>query len=151
MVCNFTMENVKKKRPAAKGKSKADGLREAFIRILVIISEKTSFNLRHVMTFPITEYPLSITHADGTGLKTHKSKLLKKLEDLQTGFTETPLPNINVTFIDGGLLIHSLSAIGNITSYGQFARNLLAYVCGSQGGEIHVLFDTYIPNTLKAS
>ena len=46
--------------------------------------------------------------------------------------------------IDGGLFIHSfLSAIGNITAYGNLARTLLAYVCGSRGNEIHLLFDPY--------
>ena len=151
-VCNFAQEALKKRHPIAKQKSMAESLRDVFIHILVIISEKTTFNLRHVMTFPITEYPLSITHSDGSGIKTDKSKLLRKLEELQDGFTETPLPPIDVTLIDGGLLIHSfLSAIGKITSFGHLARTLLAYVCTSQGNEIHVLFDTYQHMSLKES
>ena len=151
-VSNFTHENSKKKRPSAKRKPAAESLRDVFIRLLVIISERTTFNLGHVMTFPITEYPLSITHSDGSGLKTDKSKLLRKLEALQDGFTERPLPPIDVTLIDGGLLIHSfLSAIGNITSYGNLARNLLAYVCANRGNEVHILFDTYRPMSLKES
>ena len=102
------------------------------------------------MTFPITEYPLCITHSDRSGFKTEKSKLLNKLEELQDGFTETPLPLIDVTLIDGGQLIHSfLSAIGKITSYGNLARTLLSYVCGRGGNEIHLLFDTYHPMLLK--
>ena len=102
------------------------------------------------MAFPITEYPLCITHSDGSGLKTEKSKLLNKLEELQDGFTETPLPLIDVTLIDGGQLIHSfISAIWKITSYGNLAMTLLAYVCGSGGNETHLLFDTYHPMPLK--
>ena len=67
------------------------------------------------MTFAITEYLLRITHLDGTGLKTEKSKLLKNLEKLQNGLAETPLPLVDVTLIDGGQLIHSfLSAIGRL-------------------------------------
>ena len=86
------------------------------------------------MTFPITEYPLCITHSGISGLKTEKCKLLNKLEELQAGFTKTPLPLIDVTLIDGGQLIHSfLSAIGKITSYGNLVMTLLAYVCGSGG------------------
>ena len=43
-------------------------------------------------------------------------------------------------------MIHSfISAIGKITSYGNVARTLLAYVCGRGGNEIHLLFDTYHP------
>ncbi|KAJ8031889.1 hypothetical protein HOLleu_25241 [Holothuria leucospilota] len=151
-VSNFAQENVKKRSTTAKAKSAAESLRDVFIRLLVIISDKTPFNLRHVMTFPVTEFPLSITHSDGSGLKTDKSKLLRKLEELQGSFTETPLPPIDVTLIDGGFLIHSfLSAIGNITSYRHLARKLLAYVCANQGNEIHVLFDTYRPMSLKES
>ena len=67
------------------------------------------------MTFPLTEYPLCITNSDGSGLKPEKSKLLNKLEELQDGFTETPLPLIDVTLIDGGQLIHSfLSPLGRL-------------------------------------
>ena len=53
-----------------------------------------------------------------------------KLEELHDGFAETPLRLIGVTLIDGGQFIHSfLSAIRKITSYGNLARTLLAYVC----------------------
>ena len=151
-VTNFACENTNKNRMPAKGKTATEGLRDAFIHMLVIISEKTNFNLRHVIEFPKTEYPLSIAHSDGSGLKTVKSKLLKKLESLQDGFAERALPPIDVTLIDGGLLLHSfLSAIGNITSYGNLARRLLAHVCSSSGSEVHVLFDTYHPLSLKES
>lgn len=109
--------------------------------MLVVLSKRTTFNLIHVMTFPITEYPLSVTHSEGSGLKTEKSTLLIKLEELQEGFTETPLPLIDVTLIDGGLLIPSfLSAIGRILSYGHLARTVLVHVCDSRGNE-NVLFD----------
>lgn len=102
------------------------------------------------MTFPITIYPLSITHSDGTGLKTDKSKLLGKLEKLQDWSSEAPLPSTDVTLVDGGLLIHSfLSTIGKISSYGNLAR--LAYICGKRGNEIHVLFDTNHPMYLIQS
>lgn len=104
------------------------------------------------MTFPVTTYPLSITHSDGTGLKTNKSKLVGKLENLQDKFSAAPLPSIDVTLVDGGLLIHFfLSAIGKITSSGNLARALLAHACGNRGNEIHVLSDTYHPMSLKQS
>lgn len=150
-VSNFAKENAKKKSPNVKGKP-ADSLRDAFIRILVAISRTTNFNPRHTMAFPIIDYPLSLTHSDGSMLKTEKGVLLKKLEEPQEGFTERPLPPINVTLIDGGLFIHSsLSAMGNITTYENLARSLLDSVCKHPGNEIHVLFDTYRPMSLKAS
>ncbi len=70
-----------------------------------------------------------MTHSDGSGLKTEKSKLLNKLEELQDGFTETPIPIIDATLIDGGLLIHSfLSVTCTIKSYGNLSRALLSYI-----------------------
>ena len=149
-VYNFAQENLNKKFFTTKRKSAAESLRDVFVRILVIISEKENFNLRYLMTFPITEYPLSIAHSDGSGLKTNKSKFLEKLEGMQEGFIDRPIPPVSVTLIDGGLLLHSyLAAIGKITSYGNLARNLLSYVCENQGNEIHVLFDTYQLISLK--
>ena len=53
---------------------------------------------------------------------------------LHDGFTETPLPLVDVTLVDYGLFIHSfLSA---------------THVCGSGGNEIHFLFDTYHPMSM---
>jgi len=152
-VQNFAMENSKMRcTPSSKGNTAAESLRDVFIRILVVIANRTNFDLKNVMEYPITKYPLSISHSDGTGLKTDKSKLLNKLEKLQDGFNDTPLPSVDVTLIDGGLLIHSfLSAIGKIVSFGNLARELLAYVCRNPGDEIHVLFDTYRPTSLKQS
>ena len=122
-VFNFAKENLKKKYPRSKKKSAAESQRDGFICILVIISKKMNFNLRYTLSFPITEFPLSISQSDGSGIKTDKSKLLRKLEDLQSGFTNITLPPIDVTLIDGGLLMHSLlSVIGKITSYGDLAR-----------------------------
>lgn len=101
------------------------------------------------MEYPITDYPLSIAHSDGTPLKTDKSKLMHKLEDLQEGFTDNFSP-VNVTLIDGGLLIHSLlSEMVRIKSYRQLARNLLSYICSLRGNEVHVLFDAYYQTSLK--
>lgn len=48
----------------------------------------------------------SITHSDGIGLKTDKSKLLGKLEKLQDGFSEALLPSIDVILFYDGLLIN---------------------------------------------
>ena len=89
-VSNFAQENSKKRRPIAKGKPAAESLRDIFIRILVILSNSTTFNLRHVMTFPITEYRLCIIHSDVSGLKTEKDNLLNKLEELQDGSSKRP-------------------------------------------------------------
>ena len=67
---------------------------------------------------PIHKKKKKITHSDGSRMTTQKSKLLKKLEELQDGYTQAQLPVFSVTLIDGGLLIHSfLSTLGRITNY----------------------------------
>ncbi|KAG1714730.1 Cyclic nucleotide-gated channel cone photoreceptor subunit alpha [Nymphon striatum] len=69
---------------------------------------------------------------------------------MQNGFTQNELPRIDVTVIDGGLLLHSfLSVTSSIASYANLARNLLSHVCSNAGGEVHVLFDTYIQSSIK--
>ena len=103
------------------------------------------------MTFPVTEYPLSIAHSDGSALKTDKSKLLYKLEELKKDPGGSPKV-FDVTLTNSGLLLHFfLFTIGKIKSYESLARALLAHVCGSRCDTIHVLFETYLPNSLKTS
>ena len=85
-------------------------------------------------------------------MTTQKRKLLKKLEELQDGYTQAQLPVISATLIDGGLLIHSfLSTLGRITNYGNLARSLLECVCSCLGNDTHVLIDTYHTDALKES
>ena len=130
-VANFAAENAKKKNQIkTRGKHATDSQRDAFIRLLVAISKATSFDLSHIMTFPITQYPLAIAHSDGLMIKTDKSMLLHSLEKKQEGFAEHVLPSFDVTLIDRGLLIHSfLSATGHILSFGSLATKLLISVC----------------------
>ena len=146
---NFASENSKKKRRSTtKAKPVTEGVRDTYVRLMVVVSESTNFDLKHVLEFPITDYPLSIAHGDGS----IKANLLKKLESRQNGFAQNYLPRIDVTVIDGGLLLHSfLSVTSSNPSYVNLARNLLSHVCSNAGGEIHVLFDTYIQSSIKTT
>ena len=117
--------------------------------MLVVISHSTNFDLKHCISYPITDVPLSLAQPDGSFLKTDKSKLLSKLESFQDGM-EHPPANTKATVIDGGLLLHSvLPSLGSISSYGDVARKLLGVVCSNIGTEIHVLFDKYVPSSVK--
>ena len=105
---NLASENSKKKRKSTtKAKPVTEGERDTFVRLMVVVSESTHFDLKHVLEFPITDYPLSMAHGDGSIMKTVKANLLKKLESMQNGFAQNDLPRIDVTVIDGGLLLHS--------------------------------------------
>ena len=107
-VQNFAAENVKKrvKLPASHhSKTSAESLRDMFIRMIVVIAHRTSFDLRKVLTYPIINHPLSLTHSDGTLVKTSKSALLRKLKSQQTELiTEKDLPANFAEVYDGGCL-----------------------------------------------
>lgn len=129
----------------------AESLRDTFIRIIVVVSEKTTFDLRHVLEYPITPYPLSLAHSDGAHLKTAKSALLNKLEDFQTDVL-IDLPVNCARVYDGGLLLHSVLSSVNIgATYGSIATTVLSTVCSGSGMEVHVCLDKYIENSIKDS
>ena len=135
-VQNFALENAKKKSklPAAEMvRTNAKSIRDAFIRMIVIAAESSILDLQNVLSYPITEYPLSLAHCDGSILKTDKSTLLKKLESMQTAL-EIDLPMKYAHVFDGGLLLHSVLSKTNISaSNASIARMLLSVVCTGKG------------------
>ena len=147
---NFASENLRSaKGKVTKGKI-VEGICDVFGRMLVVASENGNLDLKRVIAYPITTHPLALTHPDGGMMKTQKKKLLGKIEKFQDG-TSHPT-DIAATVIDGGLLLHSfLSVTGPITSYQSLARNLLVNICAYAGKEIHVLFDSYFPSSIKGS
>lgn len=93
-----------------------------FARIIVVVSrQKTSaaVDLRHILSFPVTEVPLSLAHSDGSTLKTEKSVLLRLLEThLDTSISAK---TVGATVIDEGLLLHTVLQY-NSEFYGAIAR-----------------------------
>lgn len=137
-VNNFASEIEKKKKqksPAAQtALMSAESMRDMFIRMIVVVAENTSFDLKRVLSHPITAYPLSLSHSDGAYLKTMKSSLLNKLESLQTETTVIDLPDDYVKVYDGGLLVHSvLSQVNSGASYGSIARSIQSTICSGRG------------------
>lgn len=65
---NFAAENSKESKNATRRLDAAEGVRDAFGRILAVAAESSDvFDLRHVLSFPITEVPPSLAHCDGKG------------------------------------------------------------------------------------
>ena len=148
---SFATENSKGRSTGAK--TNVDGFRDVFARILLIAAKSChSLDLKHILSFPITDVPLSIAHSDGSLMKTDKSALLRKLEARLTdsNINSGSLPSIDVTLIDGGLLFHTI-LIDLKGNYGAMARAFLERICAHHGNEIHVLFDVYKENTIKAN
>ena len=155
-VQNFAAQNAKTKSrvPAIeKTKANAENLGNLFVRMIVVVSEKTSLDLRKIISYPITTYPLSLAHCDGAHMKTEKSALLRKLESLQTEtITDAQLPRSYVQVYDGGLLLHSVllqTATGAL--YASMARTMWSVLCSRRASEVHVCMDKYVENSIKDS
>ena len=53
-------------------------------RILAVVAKTNdALDLHHVLSYPITEVPLSLAHTDGTLLKTDKATFTKTIESRQ--------------------------------------------------------------------
>ena len=155
-VQNFAAQNAKTKSrlPAiGKAKANAESLRDMFVRMIVVVSEKTSLDLRKIISYPITTYPLSLAHCNGAHMKTEKSALLRKLESLHTEtITDAQLPRCYVHVYDGGLFLHSvLSQTATAASYASMARTMLSVLCSGRASEVHVCMDKYVENSIKDS
>ena len=106
-----------------------------------MVVKKSDIDMDHIMSYPITQCPLSISHPDGGPLTTPKSKMLEVLEPLQdVKLTEHDICNTTATVIDGGLLIHAkLAVVKKIGTYGNFAWSVLKTACREVGKEVHIL------------
>ena len=81
---NFASENLKASKNFSKRVEAAEGVRDIFGRIIAVAAKSSNnLDLRHLLSFPITEVPLSLSHSDGTPLKTEKAALTKFLETKQ--------------------------------------------------------------------
>ena len=80
-------------------------------------------DLAEVSSFPLTTTPLSLSHADGSMLKTQKSKLMEELESRI--FSEKP-NHVDVTIIDAMFFLHLWKDLP--ATFGTIVRFLLIKV-----------------------
>ena len=89
------------------------------------------------MSFPITKYPLSLSHSDGTPSICQKSVLLHKLESFQESPPNVPVEEFEVV-IDGGLLVHSvLSQTNSGSSIQLIASKMLSAIFKTNARTVH--------------
>ena len=151
-VCNFAKAGVKSLKKVPKAQKSAESMRDSFVQLLVLVVKDKDVDLDHIMSFPITQCPLSISYPDGEPLTTPKAKMMEILEPLQdTVLNESDMSLCDVYMVDGGNLIHSkLAVTKRLTSYGTLARSMLLTACKQGRKEVHILLDTYSPDALKA-
>ena len=71
--------------------------------MVVILYQKTRFNLRNIIAFIITPYPLLISRCNGAPLKTEKAALFKKLDSLQNPLSSCEEASCDCVYLyDGG-------------------------------------------------
>ena len=147
---NFAAENAKKGRPSGRRIDATEGVRDVLGRILTVAAKESNcFDLKHILSYPITDVPLALSHTDGTPAKTCRAALTNALESRQTSKLEDVLPVIRATVIDGGNILHEIVLQHSKSSYGAMARDLLVKVSFYQGEEIHLLFDKYQSPSIK--
>ena len=105
---NFAAENShqRSKRQISDMRTRVvESLRDIFIRMVIVVSENSTFDLRNILPYPITNYPLSLAHYDDARVKSDKSSLMRKMESLQNNIitTEAELPDSYASIYDRDL------------------------------------------------
>ena len=100
--------------------------------------------MAEVLSFPLTPTPLSLSHADGTMLKTQKSKLMEELESRI--FSEKP-NHVDVIIIDAMFFLHLWKDLP--ATFGTIARFLLIKAFAQKGNNIHLVFDKVVSPSVK--
>ena len=118
-------------------------MRDVFGSILHWALEK-KIDMGSVLQYPLTKFPLSLSHCDGSMQKTSKSKLLQHLESIVEPSTSV---DINVTIIDAFFFLH-LST--NLPKYfGGVAEFILRNICNAKGTVIHFISDKTVSPSIK--
>ena len=97
-----------------------------------------------VLSFPLTPAPLLFSHANGTMLKTQKSKLMEESESRI--FSEKP-NHVGVIIIDAIFFLHLWKDLP--ANFGTIARFLLIKVFAQKGNNIHLVYDKVVSPSVK--
>ena len=150
-VMNFAAENRKRSKAGTRKVNAAEGVRDVFGRILAVVAETSdNIDLHHILSYPITDVPLSLAHSDGIPLKTDKATLTKVLESKQEAVpTDSSITPIKATVIDGGIMLHETVMKHSKSTYGMMAKDLLTKICSCHGEQVHLVLDKYQTPSIK--
>ena len=141
----FATEGGKKKLTSKDGKLEETCLiRDLFGSILYVSLEK-KVDMAEVLTYPLTPVPLSLSHVDGTMLKTDKSKLYSVLEPNK----KSDPPVANETVIDASFFLYL--QLNLPSTFGGVARAILSKVMNHNGSVIHYVTDKWLSPSIKDS
>ncbi|CAB4021755.1 Hypothetical predicted protein [Paramuricea clavata] len=126
---------------------KAD--RHIFARLLVIRG-KRDVSLKEVLTYSLGPIPWSLATADGSFVKTVKSKLLDAIEkDVVDSIVDT-LPDNCVRIFDGMVIIQQMASL-SLARFGEISEYVLKRITSRPGKVIYFVTDQYLDDSLKGS
>ena len=115
---------------------------------LLCVSLERKLDMGQVLKYPLTPVPMSLSHLDGSMLKTQKSVLFKCLET-SVSCSESLVTGVGATLIDGMFFLHLM--VQPPSSFGQIATMVLKAICLYPGSEIHFVCDKYLSPSIKDS
>ena len=143
-ILNFANEGASYSLRGANNKLMAvEMVRDLFGSILFLALQR-KIDMAEVLSFPLTPTPLSLSHADGTMLKTQKSKLMEELESRI--FSEKP-NHVDVIIIDAMFFLHLWKDLP--ATFGTIARFLLIKAFAQKGNNIHLVYDKIVSPSVK--
>ena len=127
---------------------KAD--RDVFARLLVICG-KRDVKLKEVLTYSLGPIPWSLATADGSFVKSVKSKLLDAIEKEVDNPVLDALPLDCVRVFDGMVMIQQLES-ASLSTFGEMSEYALKRITSHPGGKIvYFVTDQYLDDSLKGN
>ena len=118
-------------------------IRDLFGSILNISLERKT-DMGEVLSYPLTSFPLSLSHVDGSMHKTPKSAILSHLE---LKIISTEPKRVDVTIVDAMFILHL--HLNLPLTFGGLATYLLSRVLELDGFAVHFTFDKWVSPSIK--
>ena len=143
-ILNFANEGASFSLRGANNKLIAVEMVEDLFGSILFLALQRKIDMAEVLSFPLTPTPLSLSHADGTMLKTQKSILMEELESRI--FSEKP-NHVYVTSIDAMFFLHLWKDVP--ATFGTIARFLLIKAFAQKGKNKHLVFEKAVSPSIK--
>ena len=87
---------------------------------LLYMSNQEKIDMAKFLTYPLLEFPVPLSHVDGSLMRTDKSQLMVKLESTSQS---TPPTTVDVIIVDAMFYLHILQEIPE--TYGEIVARIL--------------------------
>ena len=122
--------------------------RDVFARLLVV-SGKRNISLKEVLKYSLGPIPWLLATAEGSFVKTPKSKLLDAIENDAHDPLVAALPERSVRIFDG-MVLQQLTSVC-LSTFGEVSEYLLKRITSSPAKIIYFVTDQYKDDSIKGS